>query len=149
MMVDANEPADMNDVTTFREVSMSLKAINDRLDLMQKVFIGAVVLATGCFSYLFYTTTSNSNSVARIDGVLSGYTERFNGIDKRLNDIKAMIGTRQQGQVKCRAPLSPNQMCEKLWTLPYCLAPPVPRSRLALNSNMRSSFFQTVAVLLS
>jgi hypothetical protein len=101
-MVDlnANEPADMNDVTTFREVSMALKAINDRLDLMQKVFIGAVVLATGCFSYLFYTTTSTSNSIARIDGVLSGYTERFNGIDKRLDDIKAMIGTRQQGQLE-------------------------------------------------
>jgi hypothetical protein len=68
-MVDINRN-ETSDVTTFREVSMALKAINDRLDLMQKVF----------------------------------HNERFNGIDKRLDEIKAMIGTRQQGQLEGPTP---------------------------------------------
>jgi hypothetical protein len=102
-MVDINRN-ETSDVTTFREVSMALKAINDRLDLMQKVFIGAAVISLACFGGLFATTLSSSNSVARIEGTLSGYNERFNGIDKRLDEIKAMIGTRQQGQLEGPTP---------------------------------------------
>ena len=42
--------------------------------------------------------------MGRQSGTLSGYNERFNGIDKRLDDIKAMIGTRQQGQLEGPTP---------------------------------------------
>jgi hypothetical protein len=112
-----------DDVTTWREVSIALKAINDRLDLMTKVFGGTVAIGAACLAYLFYTTTTTSTGMARIEGVLSGYGQRFDGIDKRLEGIDrtleelvaAMRAPKQQGELGAPRPGFPTPTAFEGW----------------------------------
>jgi hypothetical protein len=50
-----------------------------------------VVIAIGCFGYLFTTTTQTVTTVARMEERLDAMDKRLDGIDTRLDALTAAI----------------------------------------------------------
>ena len=75
---------------TLREVGHALVGIRDQLSMMQKVFWGAAGVPVLSFGYLFVTTTTTSNVVARLD-------ERIKAAETDLGEIKSDIRAMRTG----------------------------------------------------
>ena len=64
--------------------------IRDQIAMQNRIFAMCVVIAIGCFGYLFTTTTQTVTTVARMEERLDAMDKRLDGIDTRLD----RIGTR-------------------------------------------------------
>src|SRR5262245_31893718 len=80
-----------DEITTFREASLAFRGIREQLSIMTRVFAASVVIAIGCFGYLFIASTETTKSLARIDERLDGMDKRLDGMDKRFDGIEKRL----------------------------------------------------------
>ena len=84
-----------DEITTFREASLAFKGVREQLSIMTRVFATSVVIAIGCFGYLFITTTETSEAVAHIE---ERFGARFDAVEKRLDALTAAVERLQPPQ---------------------------------------------------
>ena len=80
-----------DEVTTYREATVAIRGIRDQIAMQNRIFAMCVVIAIGCFGYLFMTTTQTVTTVARMEERLNGTDKRLDGIDTRLDRIDARL----------------------------------------------------------
>jgi hypothetical protein len=105
----------VDEMQTFREVSISIKGITAQLSLMQKVFLGSVAIIVGCFGYLFYTTTATKVDVARIQEKIIIIDTNIASIDKKLEKLDSIEKSLESIDTKISFENSPNKSTAKFF----------------------------------
>jgi len=80
-----------DEVTTYREATAAIRGIRDQISMQNRIFAMCVVIAIGCFGYLFTTTTQTVTTVARMEERLDAMDKRLDGIDTRLDRIDTRL----------------------------------------------------------
>jgi hypothetical protein len=80
-----------DEVTTYREATVAIRGIRDQIAMQNRIFAMCVVIAIGCFGYLFTTTTQTVTTVARMEERLNAMDKRLDGIDTRLDRIDTRL----------------------------------------------------------
>jgi hypothetical protein len=80
-----------DEVTTYREATVAIRGIRDQIAMQNRIFAMCVVIAIGCFGYLFTTTTQTVTTVARMEERLDAMDKRLDGIDTRLDRIDTRL----------------------------------------------------------
>lgn len=80
-----------DEVTIYREATVAIRGIRDQIAMQNRIFAMCVVIAIGCFGYLFTTTTQTVTTVARMEERLDAMGKRLDGMDKRLDGIDTRL----------------------------------------------------------
>jgi cell division protein FtsB len=73
------------------KATVAIRGIRDQIAMQNRIFAMCVVIAIGCFGYLFTTTTQTVTTVARMEERLDAMDKRLDGIDTRLDALTAAI----------------------------------------------------------
>lgn len=73
------------------KATVAIRGIRDQIAMQNRIFAMCVVIAIGCFGYLFTTTTQTVTTVARMEERLDAMDKRLDGMDKRLDGIDTRL----------------------------------------------------------
>ena len=73
------------------KATVPIRGIRDQIAMQNRIFAMCVVIAIGCFGYLFTTTTQTVTTVARMEERLDAMDKRLDGIDTRLDRIDTRL----------------------------------------------------------